>query len=81
MSEQFDWRSAAAARGLEITDLAENVATSIGGLDLGEELDDEIVSIIRAACVSTARPAERCVPNNCFTGSVTRSNLTVSPIL
>ncbi len=52
MSEQFDWRSAAAARGLEITDLAENVATSIGGLDLGEELDDEIVSIIRAACVS-----------------------------
>ena len=31
MSEQMDWRQAAAARGLKVTDLAEHVGTSIGG--------------------------------------------------
>jgi len=49
--EQFDWRSAAEARGLKVTDLAEHVATSIEGLDLGEELDAEMTAIIRRACV------------------------------
>ncbi len=49
--EQFNWRSAAAARGLTVTDLAENVATRIDGIDLSEELDAEMVGIIRAACV------------------------------
>ena len=46
-----DWRSAAAARGLRVTDLAEHVGTSIEGIALGDDLDEEIVSIIRAACV------------------------------
>jgi taurine dioxygenase len=49
--EQFNWRSAAAARGLKVTDLAENVATRIDGIDLSEDLDTEMVEIIRAACV------------------------------
>ncbi len=49
--EQFNWRSAAAARGLKVTDLAETVATRIDGVDLSEELDAEMVGIIRAACV------------------------------
>jgi taurine dioxygenase len=51
MSEQMDWRQAAAARGLKVTDLAENVATSIDGIDLGDELDAGMVALIRAACV------------------------------
>ena len=51
MSEQMDWRQAAAARGLKVTDLAEHVGTSIGGIDLGDEHDAEMVAIIRAACV------------------------------
>jgi taurine dioxygenase len=49
--DQGDWRSAAAARGLKVTDLAEHVATSIEGLDLAGDLDEEMVEIIRAACV------------------------------
>jgi taurine dioxygenase len=51
MSEQMDWRQAASARGLKVTDLAESVATSIEGIDLGGDLDAEMVAIIRAACV------------------------------
>src|SRR6266436_4638287 len=51
MSEQMDWRQAAAARGLKVTDLAEHVGTSIKGIDLGDEHDAEMVAIIRAACV------------------------------
>ena len=51
MAEQMDWRRAAAVRGLVVNDLAEHVGTSISGLDLGEELDVDMVSIIRAACV------------------------------
>jgi putative 2-oxoglutarate oxygenase len=47
----MDWRQAAATRGLKVRDLAEHVATSIEGLDLGDELDAEMVAIIRAACV------------------------------
>lgn len=49
--EQMDWRAAAVRRGLEVTDLAEQVATRIDGLDLGVEHDAEMVAIIRAACV------------------------------
>jgi taurine dioxygenase len=52
MSEQFDWRSAAAARGLKVTDLAEHVATSIEGIDLADDHDEEMIAIIRAACVA-----------------------------
>ncbi len=51
MEQQFDWRSAAAARGLKVTDLAEQVATQIDGIDLGAELDADLVAIVRAACV------------------------------
>lgn len=49
--EQYDWRAAAEARGLKVTDLAENVATRIDGVDLGQEMDAELVGIIRSACV------------------------------
>jgi taurine dioxygenase len=49
--EQLDWRAAAIRRGLEVTDLAEHVATRIDGLDLGAEHDAEMAAIIRAACV------------------------------
>lgn len=49
--EQMDWRAAAAARGLKVTDLAEHVATSIDGIDLADDHDSEMVAIIRAACV------------------------------
>jgi taurine dioxygenase len=52
MSQQPDWRQAAERRGLEITDLAEHVGTSIDGLDLSHELDAETVAILRAACVA-----------------------------
>jgi taurine dioxygenase len=51
MSDQLDWRRMAAARGLKVSDLAESVATSIDGIDLGDDLDAETVAIIRAACV------------------------------
>jgi taurine dioxygenase len=47
----MDWRAAAAKRGLAVTDLAEHVGTGIGGLFLGDEHDEEMVAIIRAACV------------------------------
>ena len=49
--EQFDWRSAAARRGLEVTKLAEHVGMRIDGIDLAEEHDAEMVAIVRAACV------------------------------
>jgi len=49
--ETIDWRAAATARGLEVSDLAPYVGTSIEGVDLGDEHDDELVAIIRAACV------------------------------
>lgn len=52
MSEQFDWRSAASGRGLKVTDLAEHVGTSIEGIALGDDHDDEMVAILRAACVA-----------------------------
>src|SRR5262249_34333929 len=51
MSEQLDWRRMALVRGLKVTDLAQTVATSIDGIDLGDDLDAETVAIIRAACV------------------------------
>src|SRR5882672_6405720 len=51
MSERMDWRQAATARGLKVTDLAEHVGTSIEGIDLGDEHDAEMVAIIRAGCV------------------------------
>lgn len=51
MGQMVDWRAAAASRGLKVTDLAEHVGTSIEGIDLGDDLDAEIVSIVRAACV------------------------------
>ena len=47
----MDWRAAAAKRGLEVTDLAEHVGTQIGGLSLADEHDQEMVAIIRSACV------------------------------
>ena len=46
-----DWRSAAARRGLKVTDLAEHVGTRIDGIDLGDNHDAEMVAIIRAAVV------------------------------
>jgi taurine dioxygenase len=49
--QQMDWRSAAKARGLTVTDLAEKVATQIGNIDLGADHDEEMIAIIRAACV------------------------------
>lgn len=49
--EQLNWRQAAAARGLKVMDLADAVATSIEGIDLGAEHDAEMIAIIRAACV------------------------------
>lgn len=49
--EQMDWRAAAAARGLKVTDLAEYVGTSIEGIDLADDHDQEMVGIVRAACV------------------------------
>lgn len=51
MAEKMDWRRAAAVRGLVVDDLAEHVGTSISGIDLGDQLDADMVSIIRAACV------------------------------
>ncbi|MFO1082077.1 MAG: TauD/TfdA family dioxygenase [Reyranellaceae bacterium] len=51
MSHSLDWRGAAAARGLEIVDLAEHLGCSFGGLSLSDALDEELVAIIRAACV------------------------------
>jgi taurine dioxygenase len=51
MEQLSDWRKAGAARGLGIEDLAPQVGTSIEGLDLADEHDDELVAIIRAACV------------------------------
>jgi len=51
MAERMDWRQAAAVRGLVVDDLAEHVGTSISGIDLGDGLDADMVSIIRAACV------------------------------
>ncbi len=47
----FDWRAAAAAKGLKVTDLAENVGTSIAGIDLAADHDGETLAIVRAACV------------------------------
>lgn len=49
--EQMDWRAAAAARGLKVTDLAEHVGTSIEGIDLGDDHDAEMLAIVRTACV------------------------------
>ena len=64
MSEQMDWRQAAAARGLKVTDLAEHVGTSIEGIDLADEHDAEIgrhhtrrLRGAHAAVVSAARPS------------------------
>jgi taurine dioxygenase len=51
MEQHLDWRKAATARGLRIEDLAQYVGTSIEGIDLGDEHDDELLAIIRAACV------------------------------
>jgi alpha-ketoglutarate-dependent taurine dioxygenase len=50
--EKNDWRQAAAARGLAVTDLAEHVGTSIDGIDLTLPPDEEMVDILRAACVA-----------------------------
>src|SRR6476661_10562964 len=49
--EGLDWRAAAARRGLTATDLARHVGTRIDGLSLGDAHDEEMVAIIRAACV------------------------------
>src|SRR6516225_9317623 len=51
MMEQLNWRKAGAARGLRIEDLAPYVGTAIEGIDLGAEHDEEMVAIVRAACV------------------------------
>ena len=48
MSQQLDWRQAAAARGLKVTDLAEHVGTAIESIDLGDEHDAEMVAIAGA---------------------------------
>ena len=71
MPQQLDWRSAAAARGLKVTDLAERIATSIEGIDLSDDLDAEIVSIVRAACVERTlllfRSQEKLTPSQFLT--------------
>jgi taurine dioxygenase len=51
MEQQLNWRRAGTARGLRIEDLATHVGTSIEGIDLGDEHDEEMVAIVRAACV------------------------------
>ena len=51
MEQHFDWRSAAAARGLGITDLAEHVGTRIDGIALDDAHDAGTIAIVRAACV------------------------------
>ncbi len=51
MAEQLNWRKAGAARGLRIEDLAVHVGTAIAGIDLADEHDEELIAIIRAACV------------------------------
>lgn len=45
------WRGAAAARGLIVTELAPAIGVEIGGVDLTRALDDELVAILRGACV------------------------------
>lgn len=49
--EPMDWRAAADRRGLKVTDLHDTVGTRIDGIALGDEHDEEMVAIIRAACV------------------------------
>jgi len=51
MTDRLNWRKAGAARGLRIEDLALYVGTSIEGIDLGGDHDEEIVAVLRAACV------------------------------
>ena len=46
--ETIDWRAAAAARGLEVSDLARHVGTQIQGVDLGDDHDAEMVAIAPA---------------------------------
>lgn len=49
--QSVNWRETAAARGLKVADLARHVGTRIEGLDLGQDLDSDLVALIRAACV------------------------------
>src|SRR5437588_11974466 len=51
MTEPFNWRQAGAARGLRIADLAPFVGTAIEAIDLADEHDEEMVAILRSACV------------------------------
>jgi taurine dioxygenase len=46
----MDWRSAAADRGLRVTDLSEHVGVQIEGIDLTDEQDSATVAMLRAAC-------------------------------
>ena len=46
----MDWRSAAAERGLRVTDLAEHVGARIDGLDLSQDMDAALVALLHAAC-------------------------------
>lgn len=46
-----DWRSRAAAQGLELRDLSPMTGTEITGLDLAAPLDKATIDILRAACV------------------------------
>src|SRR5437660_1855628 len=51
MEEPLNWRKVGAARGLRIEDLARHVGTQIEGVDLAAEHDEDMVAILRAACV------------------------------
>lgn len=47
---EIQWREAAAARGLTMTDLSEHVGTQVQGVTLMEPPTSELVDILRAAC-------------------------------
>ena len=51
MVEPLNWRKVGASRGLRIEDLALHVGTEIEGIDLADQHDEEMVAILRAACV------------------------------
>jgi taurine dioxygenase len=46
----MDWRSAAADRGLRVTDLSEHVGAQIEGIDITDVQDAATVAMLRAAC-------------------------------
>jgi taurine dioxygenase len=50
LGQQMGWRTAAAERGLGVSDLSEHVGVAITGLDLAQPMDAALVALLRAAC-------------------------------